>query len=521
MATVRMIPARPAVGARKKTENAPKIRVAAYCRVSTDTDEQATSYDAQIEHYTDLIAKHPEWELAGIYADDGISGTNTKKREEFNRLIDDCMAGRVDMVISKSISRFARNTLDCLKYIRQLKEKNIAVFFEKEAINTLDAKGEVLLTIMASLAQQESQSLSQNVRLGLQYRYQQGKVQVCTNRFLGYDKDEEGNLVINPEEAEVVKRIYREYLEGKSYYAIGQGLTADGIRTAAGSDYWLASTLKKILTNEKYIGDALLQKTVTTDFLNKKRVVNKGIAPQYYVENSHEAIIPRALFMQVKEEMVRRARLDTGTGKRRVYSGKYALSHLVYCAHCGDIYRRTQWWIRGEKISVWRCISRIEKRKANVDCPSRTIYEKDMHAAVVTAFNQLIAQKDEFLPGMKLAMERAMQISNSPRVTEIDERLETLQKELLKKANAKQGYEELADEIDSLREEKQDLLVEEANRAGLKQRLDELEAFLEEQTTEVTEYDEGLVRQLIEKITVYDDHLAFEFKSGLETEVQM
>ena len=210
MATVRMIPARPAVGARKKTENAPKIRVAAYCRVSTDTDEQATSYDAQIEHYTDLIAKHPEWELAGIYADDGISGTNTKKREEFNRLIDDCMAGRVDMVISKSISRFARNTLDCLKYIRQLKEKNIAVFFEKEAINTLDAKGEVLLTIMASLAQQESQSLSQNVRLGLQYRYQQGKVQVCTNRFLGYDKDEDGNLVVNPEEAKVVKRIYRE-----------------------------------------------------------------------------------------------------------------------------------------------------------------------------------------------------------------------------------------------------------------------------------------------------------------------
>ena len=170
-------------------------------------------------------------------------------------------------------------------------------------------------------------------------------------------------------------------------------MTADGIRTAAGNDYWLASTLKKILSNEKYIGDALLQKTVTTDFLNKKRVANKGIVPQYYVENSHEAIIPRDLFLQVQEEMVRRARLETGTGKRRVYSGKYALSHLVYCAHCGDIYRRTQWWIRGEKIPVWRCISRIEKRKANVDCPSRTIYEKDMHATVVTAFNQLIAQR--------------------------------------------------------------------------------------------------------------------------------
>ena len=495
MATVRMIPARPAVGARKKTENAPKIRVAAYCRVSTDTDEQATSYDAQIEHYTDLIAKHPEWELAGIYADDGISGTNTKKREEFNRLIDDCMAGRVDMVISKSISRFARNTLDC--------------------------KGEVLLTIMASLAQQESQSLSQNVRLGLQYRYQQGKVQVCTNRFLGYDKDEEGNLVINPEEAEVVKRIYREYLEGKSYYAIGQGLTADGIRTAAGNDYWLASTLKKILTNEKYIGDALLQKTVTTDFLNKKRVVNKGIVPQYYVENSHEAIIPRDLFMQVKEEMVRRARLDTGTGKRRVYSGKYALSHLVYCAHCGDIFRRSQWFIRGEHIPVWRCISRLEKKKSGIDCPSRTLYEADLQASVVTAFNQLVEQKEDFLPGMRLAMERMLGQSNSPRVTEIDKQLEALQKELLKKANANQGFDSLADEIDALREEKQTLLMEDASRAGLRQRLTEFEEFLDGQVTGLTDYDEAMVRQLVERITVYDDHLAFEFKCGIETEVQM
>ena len=242
---------------------------------------------------------------------------------------------------------------------------------------------------------------------------------------------------------------------------------------------------------------------------------------QYYVENSHEVIIPRDLYLQVQEEMVRRARLETGTGKRRVYSGKYALSHLVYCAHCGDIYRRTWWRIRGEKIPVWRCISRIEKRKANVDCPSRTIYEKDMHAAVVTAFNQLIAQKDEFLPGMKLAMERAMLTSNSPRVAEIDERLEALQKELLKKANAKQGFEELADEIDALREEKQDLLVEDANRAAMKQRLDELEEFQDEHQEPVTDYDEGMVRRLIERITVYEDHLDFEFKSGLETEVQM
>ena len=328
-------------------------------------------------------------------------------------------------------------------------------------------------------------------------------------------------MVINPEEAEVVKRIYREYLGGKSYYQIGKELSEDGIRTAAGNDYWLASTLKKILTNEKYIGDALLQKTVTTDFLNKKRVVNKGIVPQYYVENSHEAIIPRELFMQVKEEMVRRARLDTGTGKRRVYSGKYALSHLVYCAHCGDIFRRSQWFIRGEHIPVWRCISRLEKKKSGIDCPSRTLYEADLQASVVTAFNQLVEQKEDFLPGMRLAMERMLGQSNSPRVTEIDKQLEALQKELLKKANANQGFDSLADEIDALREEKQTLLMEDASRAGLRQRLTEFEEFLDGQVTGLTDYDEAMVRQLVERITVYDDHLAFEFKCGIETEVQM
>ena len=521
MATVTMIPARMTVGARKRSEEVPKIRVAAYCRVSTESDEQATSYEAQIEHYTDYIEKHPGWELAGIYADDGISGTNTKKRDEFNRLIDDCMNGQVDMVITKSISRFARNTLDCLKYIRKLKEKNIAVFFEKEAINTLDAKGEVLLTIMASLAQQESQSLSQNVRLGLQYRYQQGKVQVNTSRFLGYDKDENGNLVINPAEAEVVKRIYREYLSGKTYYQIGEELSADGIRTAAGNDYWLACTLKKILTNEKYIGDALLQKTVTTDFLSKKRVANKGIVPQYYVENSHEAIIPRELFMQVQEEMSRRSMLKSGNGKKRVYSGKYALSNIVFCSCCGDIYRRTQWLLKGEHVPVWRCVSRLEKRKSGISCSGRTLFETDLQAAVITAFNQMIEQKDEFLPGMKQAIERALGNNNDSKVTEIDEKLEALQKELLKRANSKQGYEDLAEKIDTLRETKQNLLLEDANREGIKQRLQELETFLVDQQEALAEYDENLTRRLIDRIVVFDDHLNFEFKCGFETEVNM
>lgn len=316
-------------------------------------------------------------------------------------------------------------------------------------------------------------------------------------------------------------RIYRGYLGGKSYYQIGQEISADGFRTAAGNDYWLPSTLKKILTNEKYIGDALLQKTITTDFLNKKRVVNKGIVPQYYVEGSHEAIIPRELFMQVQEEMVRRANLETGTGKRRTYSGKYALSHHVYCAHCGDVFRRTVWFLKGKNVPVWRCVSRLERKKSGIDCPARTLFETDLHAAVVKALNQMIEQKDEFLPGMRMAVEMALAQSNGPRVAEIDARLEALQKELLKKANAKQGFDELADEIEDLRTDKEALLLEDANRQGVKQRLDELEAFLGEQQEPVTDYDEGLVRRLIERITVYDDRLVFEFKSGLETEVQM
>ena len=240
---VTLIPARRRAGNRIIKEEKPKHKVAAYCRVSTDSDEQAGSYETQVNHYTEYIERNEEWELAGIYTDDGISGTNTKKREGFNGMIEDCMAGKIDMVITKSISRFARNTIDCLKYVRQLKEKNIAIIFEKETINTLEASGELLLTIMASLAQQESASLSQNVKLGLQFRYQEGKVQINHEHFLGYTKDEEGNLIIDEEEAKVIRRIYREYLEGASFRDIAEGLERDRIKTGGKRYKWHLSTV--------------------------------------------------------------------------------------------------------------------------------------------------------------------------------------------------------------------------------------------------------------------------------------
>ena len=506
-ANVTVIPARYHAVRQEKDEDKPKLRVAAYCRVSTDSEEQATSYEAQIEHYTEYIKKNPEWELAGTFADEGLSGTDTRKRGEFNRMIEECMAGKINMVITKSISRFARNTLDCLKYIRQLKDRNIPVFFEKENINTMDSKGEVLLTIMASLAQQESQSLSQNVKLGLQYRYQQGLVQVNHNRFLGYTKDEEGQLIIEPEEAEVVKRIYREYLEGASLAQIGKSLEADGILTAAGKARWRPETLKKILQNEKYIGDALLQKTYTVDFLSKKRVKNNGIVPQYYVENSHEPIIPRDLYMQVQEEMVRRANLHSeAKRKKRVYSSKYALSSIV------------GWNNRGKHSTVWRCCTRVEHGPKKCDAP--TIQESDLQDAVLKAVQEVLGGKDVFLPVLEENIREVLESGSGEQIAEIDRKLKELQQELLRLANGKKEYEDVADEIHKLREQRQDVLTQDAERDGKRQRIEKMRAFLEKQVNEPLGYDEQLVRRLVEKIMVYEDRLMVEFKSGLEIDVE-
>lgn len=518
--SITVIPARKRLGNTVNMEDKPKLRVAAYCRVSTDSDEQATSYEAQIEHYTNFIQKNEEWEFAEIFADDGISGTNTKKREEFNRMIEECMAGNIDMIITKSISRFARNTLDCLKYIRQLKEKNIPVFFEKENINTMDSKGEVLLTIMASLAQQESESLSKNVKLGLQFRYQNGEVQVNHNRFMGYTKDGEGHLIIDPIESEVIKRIYLEYLQGASLKQIGESLESDGILTAAGKSRWRPETIKKILKNEKYIGDALLQKTYTVDVLTKKRVKNNGIVPQYYVENSHEPIIPRDLYMQVQEEMLRRSTGRIGTsGKKRNFSCNHMFSQIVFCGECGEIYRRVHWNNRGKKSIVWRCVSRLES--TGLTCHSRTVSEELIGLAIVEAINELLGQKDEFLPTLKENIKTVISETDNETVVDIDKKLEELQKDLLRLANSKKDYNDIADKIYSLREERHKALAEEAGKKGSKQKLEEMETFLNEQPTLIEEYDEQLVRRLIEKVTIYEDKLTVEFKSRVEINVEI
>lgn len=516
---VTVIPARRRVGSQRTAAQVQKIRVAAYCRVSTDSEEQETSYEAQVSHYTEYIKSKPEWQMVEVYADDGISGTNTAKRDEFNRMIADCEAGKIDLILTKSISRFSRNTLDCLKYTRKLKALNIAVFFEKENINTMDSKGEVLLTIMASLAQQESESLSANVRMGIQYRNQQGKVQINHNWFLGYTKDAEGNLVIDPEQAEIVRRIYREYLEGASFLQIKRSLEADGIPNGAGHLKWHESNIHQILTNEKYIGDALLQKTYTVSILDKKRAANNGEMPKYYVEGSHEAIIDRDVFMKVKAEIARRANLNPD-GKRRVYSSKYALSGMVFCGHCGDIYRRVKWNNRGCKSTVWRCVSRVLKGKMDFDCPARTVKEEALQGAIVTAVNDAYARRNAVISLLKTNIQETVFDDLEARIAEIDEQLAELQQQMIDNSGDRELLEQLEDQMDEVREERQDILAEAAVRTDLQARMNDMIAFLEEMPTAVTEYSETLARRLVERITIFDEKIVVELKSGLQMEVE-
>ena len=295
-----------------------KRRVAGYARVSTDHDEQFTSYEAQIDYYTNYINSRDDWEFVSVYTDEGISGTGIKKRIGFQTMIDDALAGKIDLIVTKSVSRFARNTVDSLTTIRKLKENGIECYFEKENIWTFDGKGELLITIMSSLAQEESRSISENCTWGQRKRFSDGKVSVAYSRFLGYDKGPDGRMVINPAEAETVKKIFRLFLEGMTPYGISRILESDGDLSPSHKPKWNATTVKRILSNEKYKGDALLQKTYTVDYLTKKTKINEGEIPQYYVEGDHEAIIDPAVFDRVQIELERRSSERTGTAESMI-----------------------------------------------------------------------------------------------------------------------------------------------------------------------------------------------------------
>ena len=497
-----------------------KMRVAAYCRVSTDSEEQLNSYEAQKTYYTQKIQDSPDWEMAGVYADEGISGTSLKKRTQFNKMITACKRGHIDLIITKSLSRFARNTVDCLDTVRLLKANGIGVYFEKENINTLTESSEFLITLFSGFAQAESESLSKNVAWGKQKSAEAGKVTFQYKKMLGYRKGADGQPEIVPEEAEIIRRIYHRYLDGCTLGKIKRELEEDGVPTAQGVERWSPSIIHNILTNEKYIGDALLQKTYVTDCINKKVKKNRGERTMYYVENSHPAIVSRDLFNQVQQEMTRRSskrKVLQKSGKTELgkYSGKYALTELLVCGECGSPYKRVTWARNGKKRIVWRCISRLDYGKKYCS-DSPTIMEDKLQEAIVRAVNKFNKQDNATYKAlMRATISEALGLNGDPEEVDMLERkIEALNNKMLALVNESvssgDGIEAHESEFMTLSQEaellKQRIAAIQESTAkdnGEQNRLEQIQAIIAERESKCMEYDDSIVRQMVECIKVY------------------
>ncbi len=512
-------------------QSSKQLKVAAYCRVSTDDKEQKTSYESQIKYYTEKINKNPEWKMAGIFADEGITGTQAKKRPEFLKMIRLCRQGKIDMILTKSLSRFARNTVDSLDYIRELRMLGIAVVSEKENINTLTEESEMLITIMSCFAQAESESISKNVAWGIRQSFKHGNVPMQYARLLGYRKNEVGNAEIIPDEAEIVKEIFRRYLDGASMEQIAESLNNRGLTTKGSSSPYRKITIQRILTNEKYTGDALLQKTYITDCITKKSRKNNGELPMYLVKNHHEPIISRVDFNRVQEEMAWRSAkrsiaeklAKTEQGK---YSAKYALSELLICGECGAHYRRVTWTAKGFKEIKWRCINRIQYGKKKCHS-SPTIDEELLHRAIVSAINEFCDVKDEVANVLSESITEVLDSNLNGSVQAAQQRIDELAHnidELIKlatvpetAATAMTDIEKFSEEMKALREF---IETEKAKQAAKQRNSAELDAILERLEKEefaMAEYDDVAVRQLIEKITVENKNIiTVIFKGGFE-----
>ncbi len=526
----------PAKSCEENKQAAKCLRVAAYCRVSTDDEEQKTSYEAQIGYYTEKINSNPEWQMAGIFADKGISGTQAQKRPEFLKMIRLCRQRKIDVILTKSLSRFARNTVDSLGYIRELRALGIAVISEKENINTLTAESEMLITIMSCFAQAESESISKNVSWGVRQSFKNGNVPMQYARLLGYRKGHDGNAEIIPEEAEVVKEIYRCYLDGMSMNLIADRLNEKGLTTKGGSSPYRKMVVQRILTNEKYTGDALLQKTYVTDCITKKMRKNNGELPMYLVKNHHEPIISRSDFNRVQEEMARRSSkrtiadklTKTGLGK---YSAKYALSELLICGECGEHYRRVTWTAKGFKEIKWRCVSRIQYGKKKCHS-SPTVDEQALHRAIVSAINEFCEVKDDVAKALRESITEVLDPNQNGSIQAAQQRIDELVRnmdELIRLATvpetavtAMADIEKFSEEMKALREF---IETEKAKKATTTRSSAELNAVLERLEHEeftMTEYDDVTVRQLIEKITVESkDTITVTFKGSFEVRKEL
>ena len=525
------IPAKPEAASRPSIRR--QLRVAAYCRVSTDDEEQLTSYEAQQNYYTDKIMTNQDWTMAGIFADEGITGTSARKRPEFLRMIRLCKQKKIDIILTKSISRFARNTVDCLNYIRALRELGIAVIFEKENINTLEADSEILITMLGAFAQAESESISANVRWGKRQAMREGKAIIQYDRLYAYQKGEDGKPQIIPDQAEVVQSIYKQYLAGASLRMIKDRLEAEQIPNAAGNARWTITAVRSILSNEKYCGDVLLQKSFVSDCINRKVIRNTGQLPMYLVQNHHEGIVDRKTFDAVQAEMARRnagkspSKKNASTGMTS-YASKYALSERLVCGECGTLYRRCTWTCKGQKRIVWRCVSRLDYGKKYCH-HSPTLDEAPLQRAILAAINSAMSNKDHLIRQLQSAME--LELAPMPgdhmSLADIEQRLQELGeqvREIVAKAAATKEVQvhapllkEIADEMDALKKKRALIESQRQTHEHAFRRIEIATDAMEQTSTNISEWDEALIRQLVDTVKVHSaEKITVYLRGGIE-----
>lgn len=501
-----------------------KRRVAGYARVSTDHDDQFTSYEAQIDYYTNYIRNRPDWEFVSVYTDEGITGCNTKRREGFKAMIADALAGRIDLIVTKSVSRFARNTVDSLTTIRKLKEHGTEVYFEKENIWTFDGKGELLLTIMSSLAQEESRSISENCTWGQRKRFADGKVTVPFGRFLGYDRGSNGELIINEEQAKIVRKIYGYFLQGRSPYQIAKLLAEQEVPTPSGKGKWCGATVKSILTNEKYKGDALLQKSITIDFLTKKIKTNEGEVPQYYVEGDHEAIIQPEIFDRVQLLM------EARSGGRNRSSSVNLLSGKIKCGDCGSWYGSKVWHSNDKyRRVIWQCNHKFDGGKK---CTTPHLDEETVKQLFIKALNIIAGERDLIIAGFEEIRDtefstKTLEAEAEVLTGEVNTVADLMQKCIDENARVAQDqteyqkrYDALAQRFDTAKAKLDETQAAITKKKAQRQRMEHFIETLRSQPEMVDTFDDGTWYALCDCITVYGKNdIRVTFKNGKEVSV--
>ena len=509
-----------------------QLRVAAYCRVSTDDEEQLTSYEAQVSYYTDKITSNPDWVMADVFAYEGKTGTSVKSRKDFQRMIRQCRRGKIDLILTKSLSRFARNTLDTVKYTRELRQLGIPVIFEKENLNSISWESEFLLTLYGAFAQSESESISKNVSWGKRQAMKEGKVTIQYKHLLGYIRGADGKPEIVPDQAEIIRFIFKRYLAGDTLRAIKAQLEAEQVPYITGEVAWNLSTLQSILQNEKYCGDVIMQKTFRKDCISKETVVNTGQLPKYWTQNHHEAIVSREIFDAVQEETARRKAMASGTKKSAPtglgkYSSKHALTGLLICGECGTPYRRVVWSQKGMKRPVWRCVNRLDHGKTLCK-HSPTLDEKPLQEAVLAAVNILMSRKDELSNGVvsEMIQELAPVPGEVLSLADIERAIGDLARrfdQLMDETDGEESiqrnldhFREISEQLAALKERKAHVLGVQAENELMAKRLQRAAAIMEAAPAEVTEWNESIVHQLVEEVKVLSkDEIKVTFRNGI------